>query len=61
LAIHEVMTVTEQIERLTVEHAPATVLATVAAQQGMTSLRSDGLDKVAQGLTSLEEVLRVVV
>ncbi len=61
LAIHEVMTVTEQIEHLTVERAPATVVATVASQQGMTSLRTDGLDKVRQGLTSLEEVLRVVV
>lgn len=61
LAIHEVMTVSEDIERLTVEHAPTAVLAQVAQQQGMTTLRADGLDKVRQGSTSLEEILRVVV
>jgi type IV pilus assembly protein PilB len=61
LALHEVMTVTEEVERLTVERASATEIARVATQQGMRSLRLDGMDKVLGGVTSLEEILRVVV
>jgi type IV pilus assembly protein PilB len=61
LALHEVMTVTEEVERLTVERASAMEIARVATQQGMRSLRLDGMDKVLGGVTSLEEILRVVV
>ena len=60
IAIHEVMTVTEEIERLTVARASASEIARVAVQQGMISLRQDGWNKVLLGLTSIEEVLRVV-
>ncbi len=60
LALHEVMTITEDIERLAVEHASATKIAQVAVAGGMQTLRQDGLAKVVQGLTSIEEVLRVV-
>ena len=34
---------------------------TVAKSQGMKTLREDGLAKVLQGVTSIEEILRVVV
>ncbi len=61
LALHEVMAVTEQIERLTVEHASAETIGRTAREQGMRTLRDDGLDKVAAGVTSLEEIFRVVV
>jgi type IV pilus assembly protein PilB len=61
LALHEVMSVTEEIERLTVERASALEIARVATDQGMRSLRLDGMDKVALGTTSLEEIMRVVV
>jgi type IV pilus assembly protein PilB len=61
LALHEVMVVTEEIERLAVEHASATVIEKVAISEGMVTLRDDGLDKVLNGITSLEEILRVVV
>jgi type IV pilus assembly protein PilB len=61
MAIHEVMTVTEEIERLTVENAPSESLARVAQDQGMKTLKDDGMEKVRQGATSLEEILRVVV
>jgi type IV pilus assembly protein PilB len=61
MALHEVMTVSEEIERLAVENAPATAIAKVAMEQGMTTLRHDGMDKVRQGLTSIDEILRVVV
>jgi type IV pilus assembly protein PilB len=61
LALHEVMSVTEEIERLTVERASAFEIGRVACEQGMRTLRLDGMDKVRGGTTSLEEILRVVV
>jgi len=61
LAVNEVMPVSEEIERLTVGHAPASELARVAVAEGMTTLREDGLAKAASGTTTLEEVLRVTV
>jgi len=61
LALHEVMAVTEQIERLAVERASAEEITRVAREQGMAMLRDDGMAKVAAGVTSLEEIFRVVV
>jgi type IV pilus assembly protein PilB len=61
LALHEVMAVTEDIERLAVEHASALTIGNVAREQGMVTLRDDGLAKVKAGHTSIEEILRVVV
>jgi type IV pilus assembly protein PilB len=61
LALHEVMSVTEEVERLTVERASALEIQKMAISQGMVSLRNDGMSKVLQGVTSLEEILRVVV
>jgi type IV pilus assembly protein PilB len=61
LALHEVMAVTEDIERLAVERASAVAITQVARKQGMVPLRMDGMHKVLDGVTSLEEILRVVV
>jgi type IV pilus assembly protein PilB len=61
LALHEVMAVSEDIERLAVEHASALTIGRVAREQGMITLRDDGLSKVKAGHTSMEEILRVVV
>ena len=60
LALHEVMTVTEEIERLAVARASTDEIGRAARQQGMATLREDGWLKVSQGLTSIEEILRVV-
>lgn len=61
IAIHELMLVTEEIERLAVERASTDVLTRAAIDSGMRTLRQDGLEKVAKGVTSLEEILRVIV
>ena len=61
LALHEVMAVSEDIERLAVEHASALTISKVALAEGMITLRNDGLSKVVAGHTSMEEILRVVV
>jgi type IV pilus assembly protein PilB len=60
LAIHEVLLVTEDIERLIIARAPSEDLKHVAVSQGMVTLRQDGLAKVEAGHTTLEEVSRVV-
>jgi type IV pilus assembly protein PilB len=60
IALHEVMTVTEDIERLAVARASSTEIAKVAIAQGMATLRQDGWAKAQAGLTSVEEILRVV-
>jgi len=61
LALHEVMPMSEEIERLTVEHASSAAIGRVAIEQGMSTLRDDGMLKVLQGVTSIDEILRVVV
>jgi type IV pilus assembly protein PilB len=61
LALHEVMAVSETIERHAVEHASATVIGETARAEGMRSLREDGMLKVANGVTTVDEILRVVV
>jgi type IV pilus assembly protein PilB len=60
IGLYEVMPVTEEIERLTVERASAEQIKGVAIQQGMIALRDDGLEKTRMGITSIEEVARVV-
>jgi type IV pilus assembly protein PilB len=60
LALHEVMAVTEEIEKLTVERASSMAINRMAIEQGMITLRKDGLLKVLAGVTSVEEIFRVV-
>jgi type IV pilus assembly protein PilB len=60
LAIHEVMLLDEDIERLIVTRASSDEIRRVAIDHGMVPLRQDGLAKAELGWTSLEEVSRVV-
>jgi len=61
LGLYEVMVVSEAVRRLTVERKSADEISRVAEAEGMKSLREDGIDKVLQGLTSIEEIARVIV
>jgi len=61
IGLHEVMMVTEQIERLAVARASSAEIGKVAMEQGLIPLRWDGWAKVQMGLTSVEEIMRVVV
>jgi type IV pilus assembly protein PilB len=61
IALHEVMTVSEEVEKLAVERASSHELKRVAVSEGMDVLRTDGLRKAAAGDTTLAEVLRVAV
>jgi type IV pilus assembly protein PilB len=60
IGLYEVMQMSEDIERLTVERASADAIREVAVEQGMITLRDDGLQKILMGITSIDEVARVV-
>jgi type IV pilus assembly protein PilB len=59
LAIHEVMPMTEEIERLSTARASSDEIRRTAIEQGMRTLRQDGWMNVAAGTTTITEVLRV--
>jgi type IV pilus assembly protein PilB len=59
-AVHEVLTVNEEVERMIVEHAHADDIRKAAIADGMVTLRHAGLLGAASGVTSLDEVLRVI-
>jgi len=58
-AIHEFLVVDEPIQRLIVRRAATHEVVRVAQQTGMRTLRQDGWLKVAQGMTTPQEILRV--
>jgi len=57
----EVMNMSEEVDRMIIEQASIANLERTSCEQGMRTLRQDGLLKAIQGVTTLEEVLRVVV
>ena len=60
IALHEVMMVTEEIEKLTVARASSADIGRLARSQGMVTMRADGWTKACLGLISIEEIIRVV-
>jgi type IV pilus assembly protein PilB len=59
MALFEVMRITPEIRDLITENAPVNSIRDVARHQGMRTLREVGLMKVLEGLTTVEEILRV--
>ena len=60
VACHEIMLVNSRIQRLTMEQAPTKEIRKAALESGMIPMITDGVDKVAMGLTSLDDVQRKV-
>mgnify|MGYP000896161261 CR=1 FL=1 len=60
LAVHEVLTFTDALRRAVSEGAGADQLRRLAREEGMITMYEDGLEKVKAGLTTREEVARVV-
>lgn len=58
-AIFELMQMDEEIRDLVIQKAPSTQIKEVACRKGMRTLREDGQAKVIEGLTTVEEMLRV--
>jgi len=61
IGIFEILPMTEKIEELTVKRANSFAIKKAAMAEGMITLKQDGLLKALQGITSVEEVLRVTV
>ena len=59
VGIYQVMPISEEIQRIILQDGSALDIAAQAEAEGVRSLRQSGLNKVKQGLTSLEEVLAV--
>jgi type II secretion system protein E len=57
--IYELLVVSEPIRSLVMSRAPASTIAQKAIELGMRTLRADGWNKVKEGITTIEEVLRV--
>jgi general secretion pathway protein E len=53
------LVVDDEIRTLVMKNADAAALRRAATARGMNTLRGDGADKILQGATTLEEVLRV--
>jgi type IV pilus assembly protein PilB len=60
IGIFELLQVTESIRKLILQGASADAIQQAAIREGMKTMREDGLMKVKQGLTSIEEALRVI-
>ncbi|GFN23289.1 GspE/PulE family protein [Thermanaeromonas sp. C210] len=58
-ALHEVLVMTEDLRALVAAKAPSHEIKKAAVAAGMVTLREDGLEKAGQGLTTVEEVMRV--
>ena len=61
VGVYELLLVNEDIRRLTLQHASSSEINKAAVAAGMVSLRQDGLRKVKEGITSVEEIMRVIV
>lgn len=59
IGVFEVLQVSEAIEKLIVAKADSDDIEQQAIKEGMKTMLEDGLDKIQQGQTTLEEVLRV--
>ena len=59
IGIYELLLGNDRIRALANERQPTHVVKQAAIEAGMKTLRLDGWDKVLQGITSLDEVLRV--
>ena len=61
IGIFEVLDVTESIKELIVKNATSDQIQAQAQKEGMRLMVEDGFIKAAQGITSIEEVLRVII
>jgi type IV pilus assembly protein PilB len=60
VGIHEVLEITPTIKELVLSHKSSDDIEAQARKEGMLTMLEDGIFKAAKGLTSIEEVLRVI-
>ena len=58
-SIYELIVLDEEIRALIISKASSNIIKDAALKKGMKTLKDSGLEKVMQGITTIEEVLRV--
>jgi type IV pilus assembly protein PilB len=61
LGIFEVMPMTEKLQKITMAGPTSVTLKETAVEEGMLTMKQDGLIKALEGITTIEEVLRVTI
>jgi type II secretory ATPase GspE/PulE/Tfp pilus assembly ATPase PilB-like protein len=61
IGLHELMTGTERVKKLLVEHARVAALLGAALEDGMLTLKMDGIEKVLGGFTDIKMVRQVCI
>lgn len=59
IGIYEVLVISEAIAKLILEHASSAAIEELGVSEGMITMKQDGYLKVVEGITTLEEILRV--
>nr|MDA8263361.1 type II secretion system protein GspE [Actinomycetota bacterium] len=60
IAIHEVMNISDEMERLIASAGKSHEIRQLALEEGMMPMRLAGFRQVASGVTSVDEILRVI-
>lgn len=60
IGIYEIFTLDDKIKQLTIDQAPSFKILLQAIENGMITMLQDGILKIMEGITSLEEVYRVI-
>jgi type IV pilus assembly protein PilB len=58
--VHELMVMTDDIRDKVLERCPSHIIRNLAVQNGMKTLQMDAVAKILMGITSVDEVLRVI-
>lgn len=60
IGVYEVLEVTENIRELIMKRVNSSIIKEAAISEGMTTMLEDGFKKALQGLTTIEEILRII-
>jgi type IV pilus assembly protein PilB len=60
IGVYEIMPISDAVRDLALHSASADQIAAIARAEGMRTLREDAFEKVRQGITSVDEVMRVL-
>ena len=60
IGVHEVLPIDDDIRSLIVAKSDASVIRAQAIKNGMKTLSEDGFQKAVQGITTIEEILRII-
>jgi type IV pilus assembly protein PilB len=60
IGVYEVLEVTEEIRNLVTKNSTSSDIQKLGVKEGMITMLQDGLDKVSSGLTTIEEIVRVI-